>query len=142
MFIRMNTAADQGKLLPFSTWHSEAVHGILHLVLGCQVQKILEETGEGPANSCSDAQGLENTPYEMKVKVPGLFHLANRRSREDPTAPYNHLKESKIREPNFLQEKNSALRRRMKHWKVLLGVAVKSPSLVVFNSSKATADLI
>lgn len=103
MFIRMNVAADQGKLLPSSTWHSKAVHGIFHPVLGCQVQKRLEETGEGPANRVSDGQGLEYMPCEKKLEESGSFCLTKRRPREDPTAAYTHLKESKIRELNFLQ---------------------------------------
>lgn len=77
VFIRM--AADQGKLLSSSTWHAEAAHGILHPILGCHAQKRLEETGGGPANSCSDGQSLEYVPCE-KLKEPGLLHLTERRS--------------------------------------------------------------
>lgn len=79
VFIKMNVAADQGKLLSSSTWHAEAAHGILHPILGCHAQKRLEETGGGPANSCSDGQSLEYVPCE-KLKEPGLLHLTERRS--------------------------------------------------------------
>lgn len=98
MFIRMNAAADQGKLLPSSTWHKEAVHGILHPVLGCQIQKRLEEAGKCPENNSSDGQSLEYMPYEKKLKEPGLFCLTKKRSREDQIVAYNHLKELQIRE--------------------------------------------
>lgn len=70
-------------------------HGILHPILSCHTQKRLEDKGEGPANSCTDGQGLEDIPYE-NLKEPGLLHLTERRFREGQTAGYDWLEESEI----------------------------------------------
>lgn len=72
-------------------------HRILRLILSCHTQKRLEEIGGGPANSCTDGQGLEYIPYE-KLKEPGLLHLIERRFREDQIAGYDWLEESEITE--------------------------------------------
>lgn len=91
MFIRMNAATDQGKLLPSSTWHSEAV------------QNPLSSFGlPGSQERVQHTAAQIDRAYEKNWKEPGLFCLTKRRSRENPTAAYNHLKESKTRELNFL----------------------------------------
>lgn len=58
--------------------------------------------GSKAAKSCSDGHGLQNMSCK-KLKEPGLFCWTKRRSREDLTAPYYHLKESKSRELIILQ---------------------------------------